>query len=464
MTQKIIVAALLLLAPAVVEAGFIKIWQLKETAAAPVLVVGRVLDVQKIERVPDGSLSWKAETWSMTAEVQVLRSYAASGEPLTAERIQVHFLAYGPSVTQFVNGYPPPLPNIEAGRVLILPLKENQHPASDLWQLMSDSGVDAIIPARAEMTDSAPAPVTARAFLDREIANALSRGTSREVTAVTGYLAQQSEDLSGELMPLLEPVIKNDREHWAEVAANLIAAQGIPRPSVADLLAGKAKPKEWPGRESFLLAQAALQKLKASPETEALLIKTWVVEAPLHSWGSANSLLEYGDHPVTTDTLRQALHDDLAGSSYIAWTLARNGHQATLRDAVTRALKVVNRPASDYNDLQGAAALLRDYGSDQEVKQLAGLVRKYQRQDEKFYRVLWQFATYDGNPREARVLAVVLRDRRIVFGEVRYCDLAAGELAKAAGQQFGSGGATLKERDDAVSQAQAWLKTQGIFD
>jgi hypothetical protein len=124
----------------------------------------------------------------------------------------------------------------------------------------------------------------------------------------------------------------------------------------------------------------------------------------------------------------------------------------------------VNRPASDYNDLQGAAALLRDYGSDQEVKQLAGLVRKYQRQDEKFYRVLWQFATYDGNPREARVLAVVLRDRRIVFGEVRYCDLAAGELAKAAGQQFGSGGATLKERDDAVSQAQAWLKTQGIFD
>ncbi len=441
-----------------------KIWQLKETAAAPVLVVGRVVDVQKIERVPDGSLSWKAETWSMTAEVQVLRSHTASGEPLTAERIQVHFLAYGPSVTQFTNGYPPHLPNIEAGRMLILPLKENQHPASDLWQLMSDSGTDAIIPARAEVTDSAPAPVTARAFLDREIANALSRGTSREVTAVTGYLAQQSEDLSGELMPLLEPVIEDDRERWAEVAANLMAAQGIPRPSVADLLEGKAKPKDWPGRESFLLAQAALQKLKASPETDALLIKTWVDEAPLHAWGSANSLLEYGDHAVTTDALRQALHDDLAGSSYIAWTLARNGHQATLGDAVTRALKVVGRPASDYNDLQGAAALLRDYGSDQELKQLAGLVRKYQIQDEKFYRVLWQFATYDGNPREARVLAVVLRDRRIVFGEIRYCDLATGELEKAAGQQFGSGGATLKERDDAVSQAQAWLKTQGIFD
>jgi hypothetical protein len=464
MARKIILAMLLLLAPAGVEAGFMKIWQLKETAAAPVLVVGRILGVQKIERVADGSLAWKAATWSMTAEVQVLRSYKASGEPLAADRIQVHFLAYGPSVTQFVNGYPPPLPNIETGRVLILPLKENQHPASELWHLMADSGVDLAIPTRAEMTDSAPPSATSRAFLDRDIASALSRGTAREVAAVAGYLAQQSEDLTGELMPLLEPAIASDRERWAEVAANLLAAQGIPRPSVADLVAGKAKPKDWPGRESFLLAQAVLQKLKASPETDALLIKTWVDEAPSHAWGSANSLLEYGDHPVTIETLRQALRDDLAGSSYIAWTLARNGHQATLRDALTRALGVVDRPASDYNDLQGAAALLRDYGSDQDLKQLAGLVRKYQIQDEKFYRVLWQFATEDGNPREARVLAVVLRDRRIVFGDVRYCDLAAGELAKAAGQHFGSGGTTLKERDEAVSQGQAWLKTQGIFD
>lgn len=175
-------------------------------------------------------------------------------------------------------------------------------------------------------------------------------------------------------------------------------------------------------------------------------------------------MLEYGDNPITAETLRQALRDDLAGSSYIAWTLARNGHKATLLDALARALRVANRPASDYNELQGAAALLRDYGSDQELKQLAGLVRKYQTQDEAFYRSLWQFATLDGNPREGRVLAVVLHDRRIVFGEIRYCDLAVAELEKAAGQHFGSGGATLKERDDAVARALTWLKTQGIFD
>jgi hypothetical protein len=47
-------------APVSVEAGFIKIWQFKETAAAPVLVVARVISVQKGERMPEGSLPWKA--------------------------------------------------------------------------------------------------------------------------------------------------------------------------------------------------------------------------------------------------------------------------------------------------------------------------------------------------------------------------------------------------------------------
>ena len=416
-----------------------KVWQLKETAAAPVLVVGQVLSIQKGERVPNA----KAETWAMTAEFQVLRSY---GKPVAANTIKVHFLAYGPSVTQFVNGYPPPLANLKPGKVLILPLQENKNPASELWQLTADSGADLTIPARAELTDSGPPPSTARAFLDREIANALTQGTPSEVSGVASYLAGQYEDLKGELMPLLDAAIGDNRPRWAEVATNLLAAQGIPRPSVADLLSSK-EPNDWRGR----LTQATLQELKASPETDTLLIKTWIAEAPLHAWGSANSLLEYANNPVTTETLRQALQNDLAGSSYIAWTLAHNGHQANLEEAITRALKVADRPEADGTDLQGAAALLRDYGSDNDLKQLAALVRKYQTRDEKFYAVLWQYATEAGNPREARVLAVVLQDRRIVFKETRYCDFARGVLEKAVGQNFSD-----------VPQALKWLKSQSL--
>jgi hypothetical protein len=452
--------ALLLLmvsTPAGLNAGFVKIWQLKEIASAPVLIVGRIAAVHKGDPVQQESLQWKAETLAMVADVEVLRSWSGSPEPLTVDRIRVHYLAYGPSVTQFVNGYPPALPVFEPGQVRILPLKDNKNPVSDLWQLTDDSGVNLTIPARAEIAAYDMPPITAQGFLIREIANSLSMGTPAEVSATATYLAAPlpQPDLSGELVPLLEPAIGDDRGRWAEVAANLLAARGIPRPTIADLLSATSDRKD--------LAQTVLQKLKASPDTENLLIEKWITEAPLHAWGSANSLLEFGDNPLTTEMLRQALRNDVSGSSYVAWTLVHNGHQATLPEAVTRALKLVDRPSADYNDLQGAAALLRDYGSDRDLRQLAAVVRKYQIQDKTFYSVLWQYATEAGNPREARVLGVVLQDRRILYGETRYCDFALGVLEKAVGQSFGSNGKTTIERDEAVSRAMAWLKSQGLM-
>src|ERR1039458_9874764 len=110
-TAPLLTVLLLLVMPVGVLAGFVKVWQLQETAAAPVLVVGRVLGVQKVERLPQGSLPWKNETWAMTADVQVLRFFTNSGDPHAVNRLNVHFLAYGPSLTTVVNGYPPALPN-----------------------------------------------------------------------------------------------------------------------------------------------------------------------------------------------------------------------------------------------------------------------------------------------------------------------------------------------------------------
>ena len=59
--------------------------------------------------MPEDQLSWKSETWSMTADVEVLRFFTASGMPLPSRQIEVHFLSYGPSVKVFINGYPPVL-------------------------------------------------------------------------------------------------------------------------------------------------------------------------------------------------------------------------------------------------------------------------------------------------------------------------------------------------------------------
>ncbi len=120
-------------------------------------------------------------------------------------------------------------------------------------------------------------------------------------------------------------------------------------------------------------------------------------------------------------------------------------------------------PTGDYTDLQGAAALLRDFGNDQQLRQLAAVVAKYQIRDREYYNVLWQDATFGSSPREARVLAVVLRDRNPMPGlDMRVCDFAVGVLERAVGQKFGSRGKTLAERDEALSRALAWLAMNGF--
>jgi len=455
--------ALSLLLSLGLHAGFIKEWQLKETASAPVLVAGRILDVHRNERVPEDRLSWKAETWSMTADVEVLRSFTASGMPLGSYRIQVHFLAYGPSVTSFVNFYPPPLPYIESGDVRILPLRENSNPASEPWQLVADSGMDIAIPVRAGAeSDPSQPPSSARAFLIREFANTLSRGTPGEVTALSGYLSRKREDLSGELMPLMEAAIGDNRQQWAEIAASLHAARGIPRPTVAELFEARPESPQQAGpfQASLPLLQAALRKLQSSPATDDLLIETWIANAPFNAWGSANSLVEYADRPLTTETLRQALRNDLRGSSYIAMVLANHGSQAILPDAVARAFRVIDDPTglgADLNEVQGASALLRDHGSDRELVRLASIVRKYQSLDAKYYGVLWQYASDSDNPREVGILAVVLGDRRIASGTMRYCDYALGEFDRLTKEQFDIAAASIPQRDAAISRALAWI-------
>jgi hypothetical protein len=279
---------------------------------------------------------------------------------------------------------------------------------------------------------------------------------------LSGYLLWQADDLAGDLMPLLESAIGDDRQRWAEIAAALHAAQGIPGASVADLFANKPAALGPAGhfRGNLPLLQAALRKLQPSPATDELLIRQWIANAPLNSWGSANSLVEYADHPLTTAGVRQALRNDVRGSSYIAMALVNRGNKAILPDAVARAFRVVDDPGNFGPDLQGAAALLRDYGSDQDLARLAGIVRKYQTRNAKYYEILWQYATQSENPRELRVLAVVLADRRIAWGRVRYCDLALGEFDRLTKQQFDIEHASIPERDAAVSRALAWIKTR----
>jgi len=280
---------------------------------------------------------------------------------------------------------------------------------------------------------------------------------------LSGFLSSEGEDLSGDLMPLVEPLVRDNRQQWADIAAGLDAAMGMPRPVMADLFSAKSAiaGPAGPYRGLLPILQAALRKLRPSPETDELLIRCWIANAPFNAWGSAGSLVEYADNPVTTESMRQALRNDVRGSSYISMVLVNHGNKALLPDAMARAFRVLNDPAglgTDFNDVQGAAALLRDHGSDRDLARLAWIVRKYQALDEEYYRVLWQYASESANPRETRVLAVVLADRRIAWGSFRYCDLALGEFDRLTKQQFDIERASIPERNAAISRALAWIK------
>ena len=426
------------------------VWGINALEKAPVLVVGQVISVEKSERATEEFATWHYEVWRMTADIRVLRSFK-TGEPLSRDHIQLSFLQYAPAQAM---SSPPPLPSIDPGATLVLPLQKNDDP-SQPWKLLDKTGRDLTIPATADFPDSVPLPSNAHAFLLGELANVIVGGNRSEVLAAGRYLRSEPGGTSRELLPLIESqVAPNDQNRWLDIATGLVTGGGIPRPKFAELRDTAPKIPDW-----ALIARAATQKLGESQSADILIIEKLLADAPINAWGAAMSLIEFGDNPVLTQRLRQALSDDVEGTSYIAWTLARNGHKAFLDDALSRALRVCDRPTGNYTDLQGAAASLRDFGSDRQLDQLAALVRKYQTGDRTFYGVLWQYSTEADNPRETRVLSVVLNDRNPLHGDMRVCDFALGMLERATGEHFS---ANAQSKDDAIARARAWLDAHHI--
>src|SRR5215472_587038 len=335
--------AILLATPALAPATITTVWQLSDLEKADVLVVGQVLSIEKSERAAQESEALHYEVWRMTANIHVLRSFK-TGEPLSLDRIQLSFLQYAPTQTGFG---PPSLPEIEPGATLCLPLQKNDDP-SQPWKLLDKMGHDLTIPVTTDLPDSVPRPSNAHAFLLGELANVIVRGNRREVLDAGRYLRTEPGNTARELLPLVESqVAKDDQDRWLDIATGLVTGGGTPRPTFAELRDPNAK-VDW-----ALIARTATQRLGDPAEADTRIIEKLLADAPINAWGAAMSLIEFGDHPVLIERLRQAVRNDVEGTSYIAWTLARNGHRAFLDDALARALRVCGRPRSNYTDLQG---------------------------------------------------------------------------------------------------------------
>jgi hypothetical protein len=364
--------------PAYANAGSVKIAYLRDTEQAPILVVGRIAAIHKGERIPENVLAWRAETWTMTAELAILRSYsfAESAKPAPGSRINVSFLAYGPKLFS-INGSPPPLPNFQSGQVLIFPLQPRPYPNSGNWRLVDDTGLGITIPSRADMPASEPAPKTARAFILQELANALSRGTPQEVSLAGAYVHNQFENLNAELMPLLDESIGIDQQRWAAVIVSLM---GVTRPNIEDVRIEGWRDAMWnPSADhGFSIAKTALRKLPASPESDRLLIHALIARAAFAPDYAAFLAEEYADNESFAAPFRAALNKGLVGSTYIAWMLIKGGHDTFIPEALRRASKLINSPLgseltpAQQLDREAAASLIRQYGGDKRTVPIRG--------------------------------------------------------------------------------------------
>jgi hypothetical protein len=98
------------------------------------------------------------------------------------------------------------------------------------------------------------------------------------------------------------------------------------------------------------------------------------------------------------------------------------------------------------------------------LKSYALLVRKHRDAGPAFYNRLWQSVGLENNTNAGYVLAVVLEDRRIAFGDVRYADLAAEALQRQTGEDLGvESNARRFARDRTIARALAWLGDHGYI-
>jgi len=182
------------------------------------------------------------------------------------------------------------------------------------------------------------------------------------------------------------------------------------------------------------------------------LIRCLLRNSSEYPWGAAQSLLQYKDSTVFLDGVNAAMRRNAPGSLTVAYFAAKAGKEAVLPDGLALALRMVQRAQqAPLGELQPAAQLILNYGSDAQFEALTAALRRFKTEDENAYRALWGAAAYGVNRREVDLARVLIDDRRPGFITMRYCDVAAFAVQRFAGLDFG------KDRDARVARAAAWL-------
>lgn len=397
------------------------------TSTVPLDAIARapVLATVKVEQSIVGSPQVGKRTVLSRATLLVLRSFPRSAIR-SGERIQLDFeqLTPGDSV---MSG--PSVPHIQTGSVLIVPLKVNPRPATDAWCLVYDEGIGITIPAITAEPAFEGHPTDGREFILQEIASALSRGTQSEVLAEAWYFSfQKTNGYASDLMKLLTQKIDGDVDRMVVIAAALVASLPIPRPTVENFVDGRyAKNlEEWRGS----LVEVVLKGLSKTPQYKERLIHQLLTFPAQHAWGVGITLQEFAREEKLVRELRTLLKTRRTGSLFVAYDILKQGQDEIRSDAASAALGAIDAPGQEHVDIQAACWVLRDFGTDEQFRELVKVIKKYQYLDRARYDELWRDTIWSDNNRERAVLEILLADQRFHRSGQRYSDIAQGELTR----------------------------------
>jgi len=398
------------------------VWQLAEVASG-----ASVLATVRVEQTIRGSsLSGSPNRTVLgRAELIVLRAFPSSAL-LPSQHIQLDYEQL-PDRNSPMNG--PDVPPLQSGSIFVVPLKPNPRPDSDAWRLLADEGIGTVIPAIEHQVSLSVQAKTKREYLLQEVAVALSAGTREEILREASYLRHQTTNgYAAEMMKLLDSAMSSDTGRWALVTASLVSAQGIPRPTIGDFMAGRyeALGTSWPGS----LAEMSVRMLAKSGDGQEKLINQFLNISDLNEWGSGIALQEFAQSPTLVKGLRSMLEAHRPGSLYVAYDVIKAGQHSIVATAMNTAFAYLNGASKRHSDIQAACWVIRDFGTDAQFKEFLGDIRRYQYHDQKQYDELWRNTIWSDNERERAVLEILLADQRMYDSSQRYSDVARGELAR----------------------------------
>jgi hypothetical protein len=357
------------------------------------------------------------------ARLRILRSFPLSAFA-AGDRILLDYEAL-PEGDSGISG--PDVPQLKPGYTLAFPLKLNPRPSSTPWRLIADEGQALVIPAIAGEPPFAASPQDGRGFLAHEIASALVAGTRQELFSEASYTSNQNA-ISPDLMTRLESQLVPDDDRWSLIAAAFLSAQPIPRPTVADLRAGKVA--GFGDRYSGSLIGAVLQKLGPSQKAKETLIHQLLAYSDLASWGVGMTVPEFAQEPVLLRELHAMLKASRPGALLVARNVLNAGQKDILADAITLSFHYVSTTGAEPSELQPACSLIRDFGTDEQFGRFLGQIRDSQYRHRRRYDELWRNTIWSDNDRERAVLEILLKDDRIYQPNMRYSDVARGELTR----------------------------------